>query len=55
MTAGPLETGAPGNFWGLAGVSGVPEPASWSLLLIGIGCAGAGLRMQRSKQPLGAA
>jgi hypothetical protein len=46
VTDGALETSPNSDFWGLA-VGGVPEPASWSMLLIGLGCAGAGLRMQR--------
>jgi hypothetical protein len=30
-------------------VSSVPEPATWALMLIGVGCVGAGLRMRRKE------
>lgn len=48
----------PGNSWdvgsklgyrldGLQGVAGVPEPASWALMIAGFGLAGAGVRRRR--------
>jgi len=33
-------------------VGGVPEPATWAMLLIGIGAVGAGLRMRRRMTPV---
>ena len=31
-------------------VAGVPEPASWALMILGIGATGAALRNQRRRQ-----
>ena len=45
-----LETGAcgAGGCYGAAHVGGVPEPASWALMLVGLGGLGAALRSRRS-------
>jgi hypothetical protein len=33
-------------------LSGVPEPASWALMMLGLGAVGAGLRLQRQRRSL---
>jgi hypothetical protein len=38
-------TGAVGN--GVPGQPGVPEPATWAMLIVGMGMVGAGMRMRR--------
>jgi hypothetical protein len=48
-TAGPLETGASSEIYGWAPIlaQGVPEPATWIMILVGFGGLGAAMRTRR--------
>jgi hypothetical protein len=50
--AGTLDASVSGGadrFWGLTPIASVPEPASWTLMLVGLGVLGASLRRSRRK------
>jgi hypothetical protein len=47
--AGPLQTGNTGNVGALPGAGpGVPEPATWAMMIVGMGLAGTALRRRRT-------
>jgi hypothetical protein len=49
----PIDTTGGGTpFGGLGGVPAAPEPASWALMLIGVGGLGAALRRARRKDAM---
>jgi hypothetical protein len=51
----PRFTAASGTFTYSAGIdTGVPEPATWAMMLAGVGLAGAGLRSRRGRETLAA-
>ncbi|RSV41626.1 PEP-CTERM sorting domain-containing protein [Sphingomonas sp. ABOLD] len=39
-------------FFGSAAVAGVPEPATWGMMIAGVGMAGGALRRRRARQQL---